>query len=40
MDVVGSLVVGEADGIPVGRSVDGLKVGSFVGAKVGLSVGA
>ncbi len=38
--MVGTLVVGEADGILVGRSVDGLNVGWFVGTNVGLSVGA
>jgi hypothetical protein len=39
--VVGTLVVGEADGVLVGRSVDGLNVvGWFVGTNVGLSVGA
>ncbi len=37
--MLGILVVGDEDGVPVGRSVDGLNVGSFVGAKVGLSVG-
>ncbi len=38
--MLGILVDGEPDGALVGRSVDGLNVGSFVGAKVGLSVGS